>query len=184
MTDDQLLTMVQEASFRYYWEATEPHSGMTRENTPGDDDIIALGASGFGIMALVVAADRGFVPREEVVDRLLQITGFLARADRYHGVWPHFLSGETGHGLAVFGIYDDGADLVETSFLMQGLLTARQYFHEKTQKEQLLRANITQLWEGVEWDWFRATPGKDALYWHWSPDYAFHILIALKDGMR
>ncbi|MGA7316958.1 MAG: glucoamylase family protein [Silvibacterium sp.] len=180
MTDDELLTMVQEASFRYYWEAAEPNSGMTRENTPGDDDVIALGASGFGIMAMVVAADRGFVPRDQVVDRLLRITDFLDRANRYHGVWPHFLSGKTDHTLAVFGIYDNGADLVETSFLMQGLLTARQYFHEDNDKEQRLRSNITKLWQGVEWDWFRATPKKDALYWHWSPDYAFHIANRLE----
>ena len=180
MTDDELLTMVQEASFRYYWEAAEPNSGMTRENTPGDDDVIALGASGFGIMAMVVGADRSFVSREEVVDRLLRITDFLSRADRYHGVWPHFLSGKTGHGLAVFGIYDDGADLVETSFLLQGLLTARQYFNGDNEKERHLRGNITELWQAVDWDWFRAMPGKDALYWHWSPDYAFHIANRLQ----
>lgn len=180
MTDDELLTMVQEASFRYYWEADEPHSGMTRESTPGDDDVIALGASGFGIMAMVVGADRGFATRQQVVERLLQITTFLDRADRYHGAWPHFLSGKTGHGIAVFGIYDDGADLVETSFLMQGLLTARQYFSKDDPGEQKLRENITRLWQGVEWDWFRATPKKDALYWHWSPDYTFHIANRLE----
>ena len=61
MTDDELLTMVQEAGFRYHREVAEPHSGMTRENTPGDDDIVAVGASGFGAMAIVVAADRGFI---------------------------------------------------------------------------------------------------------------------------
>jgi exo beta-1,2-glucooligosaccharide sophorohydrolase (non-reducing end) len=180
MTDDELLTMVQEASFHYYWEAAEPNSGMSRENTPGDDDVIALGASGFGLMAMVVGADRGFAPREEVVDRMLRITGFLTRADRYHGVWPHFLSGKTGHVLPVFGMYEDGADLVETSFLMQGLLAARRYFNNDDEKEQRLRNNITQLWQGVEWDWFRATPNKDALYWHWSPDYAFHIANRLQ----
>jgi len=180
MNDDELLTMVQEASFRYYWEAAEPTSGMARENTPGNDDIIAVGASGFGIMAMVVGADRGFVPREQVVARLLQITDFLAKADRYHGAWPHFLSGQTGHGLAVFGIYDDGADLVETSFLMQGLLTARQYFHGDTEPERRLRGNITSLWRGVEWDWFKAAPKYDALFWHWSPDYAFHIANRLE----
>jgi hypothetical protein len=180
MTDDELLTMVQQASFRYYWEAAEPNSGMARESTPGDDDMIALGASGFGIMALVVGADRGIVPREQVVGRLLRITDFLARADRFHGAWPHFLSGETGHTLAVFGYFDDGADLVETSFLMQGLLTARQYFNGNTKEEKRLRDNITNLWQGVEWDWFRATPDKDALYWHWSPDYAFHIANRLE----
>jgi hypothetical protein len=180
MTDEELLTMVQEAAFRYYWEANEPVSGMARENTPGADDIIALGASGFGVMAMIVGAERGFAPREQIVDRLLQITDFLARADRFHGAWPHFISGRTGHAVGVFGIYDDGADLVETSFLMQGLLTARQYFHRENAKEERLRSNITSLWQGIEWDWFRATPKKDALYWHWSPDYAFHIANRLE----
>lgn len=180
MTDDELLTMVEEASCRYYWEADEPNSGMARESTPGADDIIAVGASGFGIMSMVVAADRGFITRQQAVDRLLRITNFLARADRYHGAWPHFLSGRTGHTVAVFGSFDDGADLVETSFLMEGLLTARQYFNHDDKDERQLRDNITTLWKGVEWDWFRATPNKDALYWHWSPDYAFHIANRLQ----
>jgi exo beta-1,2-glucooligosaccharide sophorohydrolase (non-reducing end) len=175
MTDDELLTMVQEASFRYYWEADEPHSGMTRESTPGNDDIIALGASGFGIMAIVVGADRGFITRRQALDRLLQITRFLSTADRFHGAWPHFLSGSTGHCLPVFGIYDNGADLVETSFLMEGLLTARQYFKGDGPAGRELYQRITALWEGVEWNWFRATPHHDALYWHWSPDYSFYI---------
>jgi hypothetical protein len=180
MSDDELLTMVQEASFRYYWEANEPNSGMTRESTPGDDDVIAVGASGFGIMSIVVGADRGFITRQEAVDRLLRITNFLAKADRYRGVWSHFISGRTGHTIALFDIYDNGADLVETSFLMQGLLTARQYFAQDNEKEKQLRDNITELWKTVDWDWFRATPNKDALYWHWSPDYAFHIANRLQ----
>jgi exo beta-1,2-glucooligosaccharide sophorohydrolase (non-reducing end) len=180
MSDDELLTMVQEASFRYYWEANEPNSGMTRESTPGDDDVIAVGASGFGIMSMVVGAERGFITRQEAVDRLLRITNFLANADRYHGVWSHFLSGRTGHTIAVFDIYDNGADLVETSFLMQGLLTARQYFAQDNEKERQLRDNITDLWKTVDWNWFRATPNKDALYWHWSPNYAFHIANRLQ----
>jgi hypothetical protein len=128
MTDDELLTMVQRASFRYYWEAAEPHSGMTRENTPGNDEIIALGASGFGIMAIAVGAGHGFITRQQAIDRLLAITAFLFAADRFHGAWPHFLSGSTGHSLPVFAMYDNGADIVETSFLMEGLLSARQYF--------------------------------------------------------
>jgi exo beta-1,2-glucooligosaccharide sophorohydrolase (non-reducing end) len=175
MTDDELLTMVQEASFRYYWEAAEPNSGMTRENTPGNDDIVALGASGFGVMAIVVGADRGFITKQQAMERLLRITDFLAAADRYHGAWPHFLSGKTGHTLPVFGIYDNGADLVETSFLMEGLLAARQYFKDDGAEGQELYEHITKLWDGVEWDWFRATPNRDALYWHWSPDYSFYI---------
>jgi hypothetical protein len=175
MTDDELLTTVQEAGFRYYWEAAEPHSGMTRENTPGDDDIVAVGASGFGVMAIIVAADRGFITHQQAIDRLLRVTEFLAAADHYHGAWPHFLSGSTGHRLPVFDMYDNGADLVETSFMMEGLLAARQYFKQDGPSGQELYQRITKLWRGVDWNWFRATPQHDALYWHWSPEYAFHI---------
>ncbi|HEX4020937.1 MAG TPA: glucoamylase family protein [Acidobacteriaceae bacterium] len=175
MTDDELLTMVQKASFRYYWEGAEPHSGMTREDMPGNDDIVATGASGFGIMALVVGVDRGFITRQQGIDRLLQITSFLQRANRYHGAWPHFMSGSTGHRLPVFGMFDNGADLVETSFLMEGLLTARQYFKGDSAQEKELYARITDLWQGVDWEWFRATPKRQALYWHWSPEYSWYI---------
>lgn len=174
MSDDELLTMVQEASFRYYWEGAEPHSGMTRENLPGDDDIIVTGASGFGIMTLIVGVDRGFISRAKGTERLLRITEFLEHADRYHGAWPHFLSGRTGHRLPVFDMFDNGADLVETSFLMEGLLAARQYFKGESAPEKELYHRITGLWEGVEWNWFR-TPAGDALYWHWSPEYTWYI---------
>ncbi|MEQ7873956.1 glucoamylase family protein [Sphingomonas sp. ASV193] len=180
MSDDELLTMVQDASFHYYWDAAEPNSGMTLESQPGNDDMIALGASGFGVMATIVAADRGFVPREAAVERMLKITRFLERADRFHGAWGHFISGKTGHVIPHFQIYDDGADLVETSFMIQGLLAARGYYTRDTPAERELRARITRLWQGVDWDWFRATPKRDALYWHWSPDYGWAIHFRLE----
>jgi hypothetical protein len=175
MTDEELLTMVQEAGFRYYWEAAEPHSGMTRENTPGNDDIVAVGASGFGVMAIMAGAERGFITHQQAIDRLLRLTAFLSTADHYHGAWPHFLSGSTGRRLPVFDMYDNGADLVETSFMMEGLLAARQYFKQDGPSGQELYQRITKLWRGVDWNWFRATPQHDALYWHWSPEYSFHI---------
>lgn len=175
MTDDELLTMVQQASFRYYWEGASPVSGMARENLPGNDKIVATGATGFGVMALVVGVDRGFITREQGTERLLIMARFLERADRFHGAWAHFMDGSTGKALPVFGAYDDGADLVETSFLMEGLLTARQYFDRDTPEEQELRNRITRLWQSVEWDWFRRDPQNDALFWHWSPDYAWYI---------
>ena len=180
MTDDELLTMVEDASFHYYWDAAEPNSGMTRESQPGSDDMIALGASGFGVMAIIVGADRGFVRREAAVQRMLKITSFLEHADRFHGAWGHFISGRTGHVIPHFQIYDDGADLVETSFMMQGLLAARGYYNRDTPAERELRARITKLWEGVDWDWFRATPKRDALYWHWSPNYGWDIHFRLE----
>ena len=180
MSDDELLTMVQRASFRYYWDAAEPNSGMARESQPGDDDMVALGASGFGVMAMIVAAERGFVSREATVARLNRITTFLEGAQRVKGAWGHFISGKTGRIIPLFEIYDDGADLVETSFMIQGLLAARGYYDRDTPQERALRERITRLWEGVDWDWFRATPKRDALYWHWSPNYGFQIANRLE----
>ncbi len=174
-TDDELLSMVQEGTFRYYWEAGHPQAGLAPEVMPGDANLLALGGNGFGVMAMLVAAERGFEPREAVARRVLKIVRFLARADRFHGVWPHFLNGDTGHVVPFFGKYDDGGDLVETAFMMQGLLAARQYFDRDDAVEREIRDTVTRLWREVEWDWYRKTPDSDILYWHWSPDYGFHI---------
>jgi hypothetical protein len=186
LSDDEMLTMVQEASFRYYWEGAHPVAGMALEDLPGDDRIVATGASGFGILAILVGIERGFISREAGTRRMLTIVEFLARADRFHGAWPHFLDGATGKVLPVFGEYDDGGDLVETAFLVQGLLAARQYFTGTGQAERRLVRLIAELWEGVEWDWYRRDPDGDFLYWHWSAEHAWqlnHKLIGFNETL-
>ncbi len=175
LSDDQLLTMLQEECFRYYWESAGPHSGMTRENIPGDDRIIATGASGFGIMALIVGINRGFITRTEGIERLNRIVGFLERAPRYHGAWSHFMDDSTGKSLPVFDMFDDGGDIVETAFLMEGLLTARQYLNQSNDEERQLYHRISRLWETVEWDWYRRSSQSPTLYWHWSPDWSWYL---------
>jgi hypothetical protein len=185
-TDEELLTMVQEASFRYYWEAAHPVAGLAPEVLPGDANLLALGGSGFGVMAMLVAAERGFLPRAAIAERILKIVRFLARADRFHGAWPHFLNGDTGRAIAFFGKYDNGGDLVETAFMIQALLAARQYFDRNTQVEREIRDTATKLWREVEWSWYRQQPDSHVLYWHWSPDYGFHInhpLIGWNEAM-
>ena len=117
LSDDELLTMLQEACFRYYWEGAHPMAGATLENIPGDERIVATGASGFGIMALIVGVDRGFITREQGIERLTKILDFLEKTPRYHGAWAHFLNGNTAQTMLVFGMFDNGGDLVETSFL-------------------------------------------------------------------
>ena len=175
LSDDELLTMLQEECFRYYWEGAHPKSGMTLENIPGDDRIVATGASGFAIMALIVGVDRGFITREQGVERLTKIAAFLKNVPRYHGVWSHFMDGATGTSLPVFDMFDNAGDLVETAFLMEGLLAARQYFRGGGEREKKLYENISYLWNTVEWDWYRRSSQSDALYWHWSPDFSWHI---------
>jgi hypothetical protein len=150
--DDELLDMVQEGCFRYYWEGGHPNCGMAIEILPGDTNLVAVGVSGFGIMPLVAGCDRHFITREQCADRLLKITRFLRKADRFHGVLLHFLNGNKGRINPDFGKYDDGGDLVETAFLIQGLLVARQYCDRDTESEREIRQTITDLWRGVEWD--------------------------------
>jgi hypothetical protein len=175
LSDDELLTMLQEACFRYYWEGAHPVSGTTLENIPGDDRIVATGATGFGIMALIVGVDRAFITREQGIQRITQILDFLEKVPRYHGAYAHFLNGYTAESLPVFGMFDNGGDLVETSFLMEGLLAARQYFKGGSEAEQSIYKRITQLWEGVEWDWYRHSPQKTTLVWHWSPQWSWYL---------
>ena len=186
MSDDELLTMLQEATFDYYWDGADPHSGMARESIPGDDRIVATGASGMGIGALIVGVDRHFITRDQGLARMEKIVGFLEKADRYHGAFSHYMNGATGKTMPLFGTYDNGGDLVETSFLMEGLLTARQYFNGPSPREQSLYKRITALWQGVQWDWYRDQPNSDFLYWHWSPEWSWqihHPLIGFNEVM-
>ena len=185
-SDDELLTMLQEACFHYYWEGADPHSGMTRENIPGDDRIVATGASGMGIATLIVGVDRGFITRAQGIERLSKIVSFLENAQRYHGAWSHYMDGATGKTMPVFGMFDNGGDLVETSFLMEGLLAARQYFHGDSDTERDLYRRISQLWETVEWDWYRGPKPGDFIYWHWSAEWGWqiqHPLIGFNEVM-
>ncbi|MBI2496618.1 MAG: hypothetical protein HYV75_01360 [Opitutae bacterium] len=175
MSDDELLDMVQLGCFRYYWEAGHPDAGLAPEILPGDEHMLALGGNGFGVMALIAATERGFVPRAQAAERLVKITRFLARADRYHGAWSHFLDGRTAKTMPYFGKFDNGGDLVETAFMIQGLLAARQYFDRDNPAEREIRESATRFWREVEWDWYRQRPDSDVLYWHWSPDHGFHI---------
>jgi hypothetical protein len=178
MTDEELLEMVQQQTFRYFWDFGHPTSGMARERNNGNGDIVTTGGTGFGIMAIVAGAQRGWVTREAAVNRMIQIASFLQVADRFHGAFPHWMDGNTGNVVA-FSQYDDGGDLVETAFLIEGLLAARQYFDQNTPLEKALRGVITGLWEGVEWDWYRRN-NSGVLYWHWSPKYAWQMNFPLR----
>ncbi|MFT3738375.1 MAG: glucoamylase family protein [Breznakibacter sp.] len=179
MTDDSLLNLVQYQTFRYFWDGAEPTSGMARERIhmdgvypQNDQNVVTLGGSGFGVMAILVGIEREFISRGEGFARLRKIVDYLARADRFHGAWPHWLNGPTGK-VWPFGKKDDGGDLVETAFMVQGLLTVAEYFKDGTPPEKKLSADIDKLWREVEWDWY--TQGKDVLYWHWSPNYGWEM---------
>ncbi len=173
ITDSALLTLVEQQTFKYFWDFGDPTSGMARERN-SDATTVTTGGSGFGVMALLVGIQRNFITRAQGLARVDTIVNFLTnKAHRYHGAFPHWMNGTTGATIP-FSTNDDGADLVETSYMMQGLLTARQFFNTNDPTETALRASINNLWNGVEWNWFRQN-GQNVLYWHWSPDFNFII---------
>lgn len=172
LSDEQLLDIVQRQTIRYFWDFAHPVSGLARErsNVAYDygNEVVTTGGTGFGVMALIVGVDRGWLPRDTVAKHLLKMVKFLAKADSYHGVFPHWLNGATGRTIP-FSRKDDGADLVETSYLFQGLLCVRQYFNADNNTERELRNRITWLWNDIEWNW-HTRDGQEVLYWHWSPN--------------
>jgi hypothetical protein len=173
VSDDDLLTLVQQQTFKYFWDFGHPSCGMARErNTSGD--IVTTGGSGFGIMAMIVAMQRGFISRSDGLARLDKILGFLETCDRFHGVWPHWLNGVTGK-TQPFSPTDNGGDLVETSYMIEGLLAMRQYLDSTNVTEATEIHRITSLFNAVEFDWF--TNGQKVLYWTWSPNYGFNLKI-------
>ena len=177
ISDEELLTLVQSQTFRYFWEFGHPVSGLARErNTSGN--LVTTGGSGFGLMAMVVAVERGFITADAALDRWTTIVDFLAQADRFHGAFPHWMNGETGRVIP-FSERDDGGDLVETAFLVQGLLTVREYLKKNHPDRTELIKNINELWEGVEWTWY-TKGGEKQLYWHWSPEREFAINLAIR----
>lgn len=179
ISDDALLDKVQKQTFDYFWDGAEPTSGLARERIhldniypTHDKDIITIGGSGFGLMAILVGVERGFITREQALERYERSVDFLATADRFHGAWPHWLM--PNGKVAPFSAKDDGGDLVETAFLIQGLLTVKEYFKNGNDRERELASKIQKLWEEVEWDWY-TKGGENVLYWHWSPTYGWEM---------
>ncbi len=182
LPDDELLEAVQRQTFRFFWEAAHPHSGLARDRIARsgvpDNDLVAIGGSGFGVMAIIVATERGWISRTAAVERLARSLQLLNSATCYHGAFPHFMHGRTGDTIP-FTRKDDGGDLVETSILLMGLLCARQYFHRKSREEVKLRGLIQGLWHDVEWQWY-TRDGRNVLYWHWSPNNGWALDLDIR----
>ncbi|MBD2703698.1 Ig-like domain-containing protein [Spirosoma sp. BT702] len=180
ISDEALLDLVQKQTFKYFWDFGHPVSGLARERD-ASGDVVTSGGTGFGIMAIVTAINRQFISRADGLARSLKIANFLKNnAKRYHGAFPHWLNGATG-ATVPFSAKDDGADLVETSYLMQGLLTARQYFNSPTNADEIaFRQVVNELWDGVEWNWFTKNGAETNLYWHWSPNYNWDMNLPIR----
>lgn len=179
MSDEELQEMVQKYTFRYFWDFAHPVSGLARERSNGNNpDLVTMGGSGFGAMAILTGIERGFITREEGLNRLLRMIIFLETADRFRGAYPHWMNGRTGDVIP-FSQRDNGGDIVETAFLFQGLLCARQYFDSDDPNEFVLRDKITRLYREIDWNWYRKQ-NQNVIFWHWSPDFNFAINLPVR----
>lgn len=177
ISDEELLTLVQKQTFKYFWDYAHPVSGLARERL-NSGETVTSGGSGFGVMTIPVGIERGFITREEGAERMAVIVDFLLnKAERFHGAFPHWLDGTTGKAKA-FSAQDDGGDLVETALLIQGLLTVQQYFNLENETESAIREGIQTLWEEVEWNWY--LNGGNALFWHWSPKHEWAMNLPIR----
>jgi hypothetical protein len=177
--DNEFLTYIQRQYFKYVWDAALPNSGLSRvrmvaEEPDRDKYTITTGSSGFGIAGIIVGIERRFISRREGIARLEKIAGFLERSDRFHGMWPHWIDDQTGKTMPFANptSKDNGGDVVESAFLAQGLIVARQYLLKGNKKEKALAAKYDKLWKEMEWSWYRKD-NEDVVYWHWSPDYGW-----------
>jgi hypothetical protein len=173
MTEKDLITYAQQAAFHYFYEYAHPVSGLARERK-GSSDICAIGASGFGLLSIMVGAERGFITRDAAAAHVRKVIRFLEEAPRHHGAFPHWIHGVTGETVP-FSEWDDGGDLVETAYLVQGLLACRQYFDKDNEAERHIRDGVTRIWESVEWNWYRKNEMSTRLYRHWSPNYDWRM---------
>jgi hypothetical protein len=178
--DRALLAEVQRAGIRYFYEFGHPVSGLTRVGSERPPELCEIGGTGWGCFNLIVAAERGFVPREKIADRVRTMLRFLAKADRFHGAFPHWMNGDTGKTIP-FNKEDDGADLVETAFLAQGMIALREYFTRDDAVEKEIRALADRLWREIEWDFFaQEKDGRAVLLWHWSPQFGWKKGMAIQ----
>jgi hypothetical protein len=178
ISNDSLLTLIQKKTFDYFWNYGHPVSGLARERY-GSGETVTSGGSGFGLMAILAGIKNGFITRQEGFDRFNKIVTFLLRpeTERFHGAFPHWLNGTSGKVIP-FSSKDNGGDLVETAYLMQGLLTVREYFRNGSSQETALCESITSLWEAVEWNWYRKD-NQNILYWHWSPNLGWTMNMGI-----
>jgi hypothetical protein len=177
LTDNELLDFVQEETFKYFWGYCETNSGAAREryladNPNTDKNVVTTGGTGFGLMSIIVAIERNYITAEEGFNRIYKILDFFENADRFHGAWPHWIDGSSGSAIP-FSNYDDGGDIVETSFFAQALIVIYEYYKSGTTEEIELAEKAYSLWEAIGWSWY--TNKENVLYWHWSPNYNWNI---------
>ncbi len=167
---------IERRTFDYFWDTTNPISGLSPDHWPSSHGPSSISAVGFALTADVIGAYRGYVTRRAAAARVLKVLSFLwslpqgpgrRRDAGYHGFFYHFLNMRTG-----LRYRNSELSTMDTTLLMAGVLAARQYFDRDTPTERRIRRLANQLYRRVNWRW--AAPGADGLVsMAWYPDRGF-----------
>jgi len=164
--DDQFLNDVENANFQFFWEQGSPRTGMVKDRcnvqTERQGDAASIAATGFGLTALCIGAQRGFIPTTTVLERVFVTLRFLwKKLPNHRGFFYHFANPETGERM-----FDSEVSSVDTAILLCGVLTCRQFFRHPAVAEL---CNL--IFSRVDWTWLSEDT---ALLTHgWSPEIGF-----------
>jgi hypothetical protein len=175
-TDDALLERLQRGAFDYFLQAHNPRNGLVADTTRGGAPS-SIAVIGFALSAYPVGVERGWMERADAVQRTLVTLRFLmasdqsgsARATGYRGFYFHFLDMDSGTR-----VWRSEVSLIDTGFLMAGVLTAAAYFDANTsdrQDEIELRQLADALYRRVDWQWAQREGG--AVTHGWKPECGF-----------
>ena len=125
--DEVLLEAMEKANFRYFWEQANPYTGIVRDRcnatSPDKSDLGSIAATGFGLTALCIGDERGYLGHAAARERVLNAMRFLWKMPNHRGFFYHWANVNTGERL-----WDSEVSSVDTAILLCGVLTCRQHF--------------------------------------------------------
>jgi hypothetical protein len=166
-TDDQFLDSIEQACFKFFWNESSAQTGQVRDRARSDGTgtttVSSIAATGFGLTALCIADSRGYRPSAEIKQRVVTTLQFLLNtALQVNGFFYHFIDMNTGARA-----YNSEVSSIDTSLLLGGVLTARQYYAS----DPLIPSLATQIYQRVNWQWMQN--GASALSMGWTPESGF-----------
>jgi hypothetical protein len=167
--DHAFLDELQQRTFGFFWETTNPQNGLVPDRWP-TPSFSSVAAVGFGLAAYPVGAERGYITRDQAVERVLTTLRFLWHAPQgsaaagtagHRGFFYHFLDMQSGHRFAQVEL-----STIDTALLMAGVLFCQEYFRGSGAAESAIRALADSLYRRVEWTWAVNRPGRISMGWH------------------
>jgi hypothetical protein len=164
--EDQFLNELEHASFLFFWEQGSPNTGMVKDRCNVQNNIqggaASIAATGFGLTALCIGDQRGFISRTAALERVFATLRFLwKKLPNHRGFFYHFANPETGERM-----FDSEVSSVDTAILLCGILTCREHF-----RHSAVAQLVNLIFSRVDWTWL--SEDTSLLTHGWTPEVGF-----------